>query len=141
MNILIAADGSTYTIKAAEYVASKPEFLQAGSQLHVFHAEPPITSNRAKAVLGAATVDNYYKTECEAALAPAENVLREKNIAFHSAYAIGAIPEEIQKYAEKHSVDLIVMGSHGHTALRNLVLGSNATKVLALTTLPVLIVR
>ena len=141
MNILIAADGSQYTVRAAEYVASKPEWLPEGSRLHVFHAEPPVTSNRARAVLGSDAVDNYYKQECEAALAPAEKVLREHNIPFQSAYAVGAIPEEIQKYAEKNAIGMILMGSHGHTAMRNLVLGSIATKILATTTVPVLIVR
>jgi nucleotide-binding universal stress UspA family protein len=141
MNILIAADGSEYTRKAAQYVASQPEWLQASSQLHIFHVEPPVTSRRAREILGAEAVDSYYKHECEAALAPAEKILHEKNVSFHSAYAIGAISEEIQKYVEKHSIDMIVMGSHGHTALRNLVLGSVATKILATTSVPVLIVR
>jgi len=36
---------------------------------------------------------------------------------------------------------MIVMGSHGHGALQNLVMGSVATKVLAVTKVPVLIVR
>lgn len=141
MNILIAADGSAYTRKAVQYVASQPAWLQAGSQLHVFHVEPPVTSPRARAILGADAVDGYYRNECEAALAPAEKILRELNVPFHSSYAVGEIPEEIQKYVEKHAIDLIVMGSHGHTALRNLVLGSVATKILASTSVPVLIVR
>jgi nucleotide-binding universal stress UspA family protein len=36
---------------------------------------------------------------------------------------------------------MIVMGSHGHGALANVVLGSVTTKVLAIATVPVLIVR
>jgi nucleotide-binding universal stress UspA family protein len=36
---------------------------------------------------------------------------------------------------------MIVMGSHGHGALTNLVMGSVTTKVLAITSVPVLIVR
>lgn len=141
MNILIAADGSEYTCKATEYAASRSEWLQPGSQLHLFHVEPPVTSARARAVLGAEAVNNFYKHECEAALAPAEKILREKNIPFHSAYAVGSIPDEIQKYAEDHAIDMIVMGSHGQTALRSFVLGSVAAKILSATTVPVLIVR
>jgi nucleotide-binding universal stress UspA family protein len=37
---------------------------------------------------------------------------------------------------------MIVMGSHGHDVLRNLVMGSAATKVIATTAdIPILIVR
>lgn len=141
MNILIAADGSEYTCRAAQYVASQPGWLQPSSHLHIFHAEPPVTSPRARAILGKEVVDDYYKHECEAALAPAEKILREKNVLFQSAYAVGVITEEIQKYVEKNDIDMIVMGSHGQTGLRNLVLGSVATKILAITAVPVLIVR
>lgn len=141
MNIMIAADGSEYTRKATQYVASQPGWLRAGAQLHVFHVEPPVTSLRARAILGADAVDHYYKNECEAALAPAKKILDEKNIAFQSDYVVGAIPEEIQKYVKKHDIEMIIMGSHGQTALHNLVLGSVATKILATTSVPVLIVR
>ena len=86
-------------------------------------------------------MDAYYKNECEAALAPAKKILDERNISFQSNYVVGAIPEEIQKYVEKHGIEMIIMGSHGQTALHNLVLGSIATKILATTSVPVLIIR
>ncbi|MDB5842590.1 MAG: universal stress protein [Herminiimonas sp.] len=141
MNILIAADGSEYTSKATEYVAAHPELLQNDSQLHIFHVEPPVPSTRARAVLGDDVVDNYYKEESAAALAPAEKILREKNISFHSSYVVGDVAERIQNYVKSNGIDMIVMGSHGNSALRNLVMGSVATKVLATTSVPVLIVR
>jgi nucleotide-binding universal stress UspA family protein len=37
--------------------------------------------------------------------------------------------------------DMVVMGSHGHSALGNLVMGSVTTQVLAHCTVPVLLVR
>lgn len=141
MNILLAADGSEFTSKATEYVAAHPEWLQNGAQLHIFHVEPPITSNRARAVLGSDVVDNYYKEESQAALATAEKILREKNISFHSSYVVGDVAEGIRDYVERNGIDMIVMGSHGSGAIRNLVMGSVATKVLATTVVPVLIVR
>jgi nucleotide-binding universal stress UspA family protein len=141
MNILIAVDGSEYTSKATRYVALRPEWLQENSQLHLLHVEPPIPSNRARAVLGADVVDNYYREESEAALAPAEKILREKNIPFLASHVVGDIAEQIRDYVKKNGIDMIVMGSHGHGALQNLVMGSVATKVLASASVPVLIVR
>ena len=43
--------------------------------------------------------------------------------------------------AQKIKPDLILMGSHGHGSLGNLVMGSVATKVMAHTKVPVLLVR
>ena len=47
----------------------------------------------------------------------------------------------VAKIAESGRYDLLVMGSHGHGALGNLVMGSVATQVLANCTVPVLLVR
>ena len=47
----------------------------------------------------------------------------------------------IAQVARDEGADLIVVGSHGHGALRKLVLGSTTTKVLAEAPMPVLVVR
>ena len=43
--------------------------------------------------------------------------------------------------ATKGDYDMVIMGSHGHSTLGNLVMGSVATKVLAHCKTPVLLVR
>jgi nucleotide-binding universal stress UspA family protein len=43
--------------------------------------------------------------------------------------------------ADKGKFDLLMMGSHGHGTLTNLVMGSVATKVLANCSTPVLLIR
>ena len=49
--------------------------------------------------------------------------------------------DAIVEYAREHGADLIVMGSHGHTGLRHLLMGSVAEHVLRHAPCPVLIVR
>lgn len=51
------------------------------------------------------------------------------------------VHEEIIEAVQDLNVDLIVMGSHGRTGVRKLVLGSVAQKVLGESHIPVLIVR
>jgi universal stress protein A len=50
-------------------------------------------------------------------------------------------PEEIVKAATAESAELIVMGTHGRTGLRRLMLGSVAQQVIALAPCPVVTVR
>jgi nucleotide-binding universal stress UspA family protein len=49
--------------------------------------------------------------------------------------------EEIVNHAQNHGHDLIVMGSHGASGLKELVMGSNAQKVVQEARTPVLIVK
>ena len=53
----------------------------------------------------------------------------------------GSPGEAIAKQANAGDFDLVMMGSHGHSALGNLVMGSVATKVMAHCGTPVLLVR
>ena len=52
---------------------------------------------------------------------------------------VGKAPAEILRIASDEACDLIVMGSHGQTGVRKLLLGSTTERVLRETTLPVLV--
>jgi nucleotide-binding universal stress UspA family protein len=54
---------------------------------------------------------------------------------------VGHPAEQISVAAAKSKTDLIVIGSHGHSALRRLLFGSVTNAVMARTTTPVLIVQ
>ena len=56
-------------------------------------------------------------------------------------FRTGAPAEEIVRFANEQAVDLIVMGTHGWTGLRHLVLGSTAENVVRTASCPVLTVR
>lgn len=143
MKLLLAVDGSAYTIKAVEYVVSHLDLFRNKPELHVLHVKLPIPASEAHAatMLGPGVVDNYYRTEAQEALAPAEAFLKKNGIPFKGGYRVGDIAQQIEIYAKENGIDLIVMGTHGHGALKNLVMGSVATKVLATTSVPVLLVH
>ena len=145
MKILFAVDGSDFTVRAANFLVTHFDWFQGRPELHLIHVEPPIPSRfavaQAQRILGQEAVDRYYREESQAALAKAEEILRSKNIPYQSVYTVGDIAQEIEAHAARNKVDLIVMGSHGHGALKNLVMGSVASKVMAATSVPVLIVR
>ena len=56
-------------------------------------------------------------------------------------HTVGHVAQSIAKLAEEGKFDLVVMGARGHGDVANLVLGSVTTKVLALCSVPVLLIR
>ncbi len=57
------------------------------------------------------------------------------------AVLAGTPREVIAKYAEEHAIDLIVMGTHGRTGLKHLLLGSVAEHLIRSQACPVMTVR
>jgi nucleotide-binding universal stress UspA family protein len=55
--------------------------------------------------------------------------------------ALGTPANEIERFARDHAIDLIVIGTHGRTGLRHVLLGSVAEKVVRHAPCPVLTVR
>jgi nucleotide-binding universal stress UspA family protein len=140
MNILLAVDGSPYTKKMLAYLTTHDLFSSDKNSLTVFtvpHALPP----RARAAVGKEIVEKYYVDEAEKVLAPVTKFLLRHRINAKSSWKVGHAGESIAKFADSGDFDLVVMGSHGHGTLVNLVMGSVATQVLAHCKVPVMLVR
>lgn len=140
MKILLAVDGSEYTKKMLAYLAANDSLLGTDHQYVLFTVQAPIPP-RARAALGKEIVDKYYAEESEKVLKPVSKFLAQQGITPKTDWKVGNAGELIAKLATSGKFDLLVMGSHGHGTLGNLILGSVATKVLAHCAVPVLIVR
>lgn len=141
MKILVPVDGSSYTKRMLAYLAAHDEWLGGTHAYTVLHTVAPVPP-RAAAVIDKATLKAYYDDEAEKVLKPIRAFFaRHKDLSVAFVGKSGHPADVIIAQAEKGDYDLIVMGSHGHSALGNLMLGSVATKVLAHTKVPVLLVR
>ena len=140
MKILLAVDGSSYSKKMLAYLVNH-EALFAPS--HEYHLLTVLLSlpTRAKALLGKDAVADYVKEESNKVLNPVIQFLQKHKIKASSEYKIGHPSALIAQTAEEGRFDLIVMGSHGQSALGNLVMGSVATNVIANCKTPILLVR
>jgi len=139
MKILLAVDGSPYTKKMLAYLATH-ELFKNDNEYTVFTAQPALPP-RARAAVGKDIVEKYYEDESEKVLAPVTKFLLRHKIDAKSSWKTGPAGESIAKFADSGKFDLLIMGSHGHSALVNLVMGSVATQVLAHCKVPVLLVR
>ena len=140
MKILVTVDGSSFTKRMLAYLTAHDEFPGRSHEYTVLHTVPPVPP-RAAAVLDKATLDTYYEDEAEKVFKPIRTFLGKQGLAAKFVSKVGPVADTIASFADKGKFDLMVMGSHGHGSLTNLVMGSVATKVLASCSVPVLLVR
>jgi nucleotide-binding universal stress UspA family protein len=140
MKILVAADGSTYTKRMLAYLAAHDEWMgdhHAYTVFTVVSAVPP----RAASALDKDTLKSYYGDEADKVFKPIRAFFGKQKLNAEYLSKVGPAAEHIAAQADKGGYDLLVMGSHGHGTLGNLVMGSVVTKVMAHSKVPVLIVR
>ena len=140
MKILLAVDGSAYTKKMLAYLATHDEFFSPAHDYTLLTVQQPFPA-RVKSAVGAEVTRTYHAEEAERVLAPAFKFLARHNLNPASTWKLGHLGETISKFADAGKFDMVVMGSHGHGTLGNLVMGSVATQVLAHCTAPLLLVR
>ncbi|MBQ0959774.1 universal stress protein [Ideonella sp. 4Y11] len=140
MKILVAVDGSSFTKRMLAYLAAHDEWLVRGNSFTVVNAVSPVPP-RASAVLDKALLKGYYDDEAEKVFKPIRAFFKRQSIEATYVSKVGSAAEVIAATADKGDFDLLVMGSHGHSSLGNLVMGSVATKVMAHCKTPVLLVR
>jgi nucleotide-binding universal stress UspA family protein len=141
MKILVPVDGSPYTKRMLAYLAAHDEWLGGAHEYTILHSVPAVPP-RAAAVIDRDTLKAYYDDEGEKVLKPIRAFFgKKKELKVGFATKSGPAADNIVAAANKGGHDLIMMGSHGHGSLGNLVMGSVATKVLAHSKVPVLLVR
>jgi nucleotide-binding universal stress UspA family protein len=144
--ILVPVDGSTVAQKAATYAVELAK--QTGASLtllsvidHRVFIDQAVPASASPTHLKE-SVQDYLKQSAESAADKIAKICKRYNIQYKAAIRTGHPVEEIVNEAKKAKADLIVMGSHGKSALKAAVLGSVTYGVMHKNTkIPVLIVR
>ena len=140
MRILLAVDGSPFTQKMLDYLATHAEWLGASHSYTALTVQPLLPPRAAKA-LGKELVSDYYAEEAQKVLNPVHQFLDQHKVNAQFESKTGHIAETIAETADSGGYDLLIMGTRGHGALAKLVMGSVATQVLAQSRIPVLLIR
>jgi nucleotide-binding universal stress UspA family protein len=130
MKILLAVDGSEYTKRMLAYLAAHDELLGPGHEYTALTVVTPVPPHAARH-LDRGTIDDYYRDEANKVLNPVTAFAAQNGWQLKARSRCGHAPEEIAAAAAEGNFDLIVMGTHGYSALGNLVLGSVVSGVLA----------
>ena len=140
MKILIAADGSHFTKRVLAYITAHEEWLGPAHEYTVLTVVPSVPARAARAI-DKETLNSYYADEGDKVLKPIRTFLKKQGIEANCLSKVGSAHEVIAKTAQSGDFDLLIMGSHGHGNVLNLVVGSVANKVMAHCKTPVLLVR
>ncbi len=140
MKILVPVDGSPFTKRMLAYLAAHDEWLGDAHQYTILNVAPAVPP-RAAAVLDKAVLQSHYADESERVFKPIRTFFKKQKIGADFQARVGNAADTIAALATKGDFDLVMMGSHGHGSLANLVMGSVTTKVMANCGTPILIVR
>ena len=140
MKILVPVDGSAFSRRLLAWLAAHEEWVQGGHAFTLLFVNQPVPP-RPASVLDKSVLTAHYADTAERVFKPIRRFFAKQSVAARYETLVGPVAETIAKTAEKGGYDLVMIGSHGHGALLNLVLGSVATKVLAGCKVPVLVIR
>lgn len=139
--MLVPVDFSECSLKALDYAAGLA--AQLGAKMTVLHiVEPAMHADNYLAASSSLdpTTENIVEAGRERLM-----YLAGKHVGTRAGNELlvrmGRAPSEILDTAKALGADLIVMGTHGHTGLKHVLLGSTAERVLRQAACPVLTVR
>lgn len=137
--ILIATDGSEYTKKAVDYGVDLA--VSTGAKLYAIYIVD--TAAFASIPMDAAWESMYQllREEGDEATQYVADKAASENLEVERLTIEGHPAEEITGFAEKNSIDLIIMGTLGKSGLDRFLLGSVAEKVVRTSRIPVLVVH
>jgi nucleotide-binding universal stress UspA family protein len=141
-HILIATDGSELAGKAVTTGLALAKTL--GAKVTAVNATEPWTAMVTGEAALAFPIDEYEKSAAETAakvLGGVKAAAAKQGVACETTHVMDFPAEAIIETAKARGCDLIVMSSHGRRGLARVLLGSQATRVLTLSTVPVLICR
>jgi nucleotide-binding universal stress UspA family protein len=147
-HLLIPTDGSKLSAKAVKTGLTLAKKL--GAKVTVIHAIPPYTAPYYEGMMvyvppSALDPKEYKRNTEKQARAILENVIskaRVLGVDCGHTFVTDAQPwNAILKYARANKCDAIVMASHGRRGLAGFLLGSETTKVLTHSKIPVLVCR
>jgi nucleotide-binding universal stress UspA family protein len=141
-NILVPVDFSENCRVALDWAMSISEFT--GANVILFHALeiPDILQERAQKILVITKdVKDQLKTKATKDLQTFAEKYDNNKINMAPEISEGKPFLEIIQAAKNYVVDLIVMGTHGHTGLKHMLIGSVAEKVVRKAHCPVLTVK
>jgi len=141
MKVLLGIDDSPFSEAAVDHV--KGSAWPKGTKFVVLSASAPIFFGPGESVSGdaidrlMAEQEEYHKEIAERAASR----LREAGLTAEARMVVGDPRAALQDTARSENSDLVIVGSHGRTGIKKLLLGSVASHIVTHAPCSVLVVR
>jgi nucleotide-binding universal stress UspA family protein len=140
---LIAFDGSENAMRAIDEVLDTMDTSKL--HVHLLYVCEPVQVNELHfsqdPILTMLSINKAHEEAGWELLAPAKARLESAGVAFDAYVRIGNPAEVITGFSCEYHCDLIVIGTRGMGTIKNLLLGSVASKIIHLTEKPLLLVK
>lgn len=138
--ILVPLDGSKPALRAVQRAIEHARLTRA--TVHLLNVEPEFDDyGMVRAYMSREKHSKLAVARAKAILQPAARLLARAGVRHQQHVVFGEPAAEIARAARRLKCDSIVMGSRGMGPIKNLLLGSVATKVIHLARRPVTLVR
>ncbi|MBB1625766.1 universal stress protein [Achromobacter sp. UMC71] len=138
--ILIPVDGSTHAVHAVRALLQARRYDPV-ERVELLSVQIPLQAGKIGRGLSQTDIDAYHHEEGAAALREASALLAADGVSYGERVEIGAIADTIVRVAGEIDADEIYMGTRGLGSVASLFMGSVATRVLRLASLPVTLVK
>jgi len=138
LKVLIPVDGSANSLRAVRFVIQKAMLYKEALEIHLLNIQHPFPGT----VHGMHhQSEQYHHDEGIKALAEARQLLDAQGLKYTYHIVVGEAGESIAHFVRDKQIQQVAMGTRGHGAVANMLIGSVATKVLHLVDVPVLLVK
>ena len=141
MKMLVATDGSKNALHAVKYAIQLLGRMSEGGSITLISVHDDVALRHARRFGGKDAVADYLRELSEQDLADSRKALDKAGVSHDMIIRTGHVATEIVEAAERGKFDLLVMGSKGRSALKDLLIGSVAKRVAEISRVPVLLVR
>ena len=140
MKIIFAADGSECTKKALAFLVTHENLAGAQDEVLVLNVQARVLLGM-RPIVSPDVVSEHYRDEANRVLDPIKTFLDRHPIRYRCEWVVGSAATEIVEASKRAKAQLIVMGTHGHSQIGRMLMGSVAQRVVAECDVPVLLVK
>jgi nucleotide-binding universal stress UspA family protein len=140
LKFLLPLDGSDTSIRAVGEFIKLIDWYKDVPEIHLLNVQIPLRGN-VPMFIDKENIDMYYREEGMKELQPGRDLLDRAGIEYRIHITAGTPSDIILRYASEINCDQIVIGPRGLGAVRGILLGSVASKVMQLSTIPVLLIK